>query len=199
MTNAKRNYYIRLNAALDGILSTEGAIIAAKDPDGGALEEKGIIEQSDYVNIGEAANMRVLPLGTNNFGRDVLTELVTATGVSLLIGFVAGSIATLIGLTLGLLAGYVGGLMDDTIMFFTNLFTVIPTIVLLILFEVFMVAGLRIKQQGFPRPWQSQRRRRPPRQPAHSGRRVAPTRPAVFRPAWRRWRPSGARAQWKIR
>ena len=65
--------------------------------------------------------MRVLPLGTDNFGRDVLTQLVKATGVSLLIGLVAGIIATLIGLGLGLLAGYVGGLMDDGIMFVTNL------------------------------------------------------------------------------
>ena len=133
MTNAKRNYYIRLDASLDGLLTTEGAIVAEKNPDTGALEEKGIIEQSDYVNLSEAANVRVLPLGTDNFGRDVLTQLVKATGVSLLIGFVAGMFATLIGLTLGLLAGYVGGLMDDGIMFITNLFTVIPTIVLLIL------------------------------------------------------------------
>ena len=133
MTNAQRNYYIRLNVALDGILSTEGAIIAEKNPDTGALEEKGVIKQTDYANVGEVPNVRVLPLGTDNFGRDVLTELVAATRVSLLIGFVAGTIATLIGLTLGLLAGYVGGLMDDGIMFITNLLTVIPTIVLLIL------------------------------------------------------------------
>jgi peptide/nickel transport system permease protein len=133
MTNAKRNYYIRLEASLEGILSTEAAIIAAKNPDTGALEEKGAIEQSDYVNLSQSANVRVLPLGTDNFGRDVLTQLVKATGVSLLIGFVAGTVATLIGLSLGLLAGYVGGLMDDGIMFITNLFTVIPTIVLLIL------------------------------------------------------------------
>jgi peptide/nickel transport system permease protein len=133
MTNARRNYYIRLDASLEGILSTEAAIVAAKNPDTGALEEKGIIEQSDYVNLSQSANVRVLPLGTDNFGRDVLTELVKATGISLLIGFVAGTVATLIGLALGLLAGYVGGLMDDGIMFITNLFTVIPTIVLLIL------------------------------------------------------------------
>ncbi len=133
MTNARRNYFIRLNTSLDGILSTEGAIIAAKNPDTGALEERGIIEQSDYVNLSQSANVRVLPLGTDNFGRDILTELVKATGVSLLIGFVAGTIATLIGLSLGLLAGYVGGMVDDGIMFITNLFTVIPTIVLLIL------------------------------------------------------------------
>jgi peptide/nickel transport system permease protein len=133
MTNAQRNYYIRLNASLKGLLSTEGAIIAAKNADTGALEEKGAVGQSDYVNINQVANVRVLPLGTNSFGRDVLTELVTATGVSLQIGFVAGIIATLIGLTLGLLSGYIGGLVDDVIMFVTNLFTVIPGFVLLIL------------------------------------------------------------------
>jgi peptide/nickel transport system permease protein len=133
MTNAKRNYYIRLNASLEGLLSTEGAVIAVKDVDTGALEETDSIAQSDYVNVSQVANVRVLPLGTDNFGRDVLTELVTATRVSLQIGLVAGIIATLIGLTLGLLAGYIGGLVDDVIMFFTNLFTVIPSFVLLIL------------------------------------------------------------------
>jgi peptide/nickel transport system permease protein len=133
MTNARRNYYLRLDASLDGILSTEGAIIAENDSDTGTLKTKGVIEQSDYVNIGQIANVRLLPLGTDNFGRDVLTELAKATAVSLQIGFVAGILATLIGLILGLLAGYVGGLMDDGIMFFTNLFTVIPTFVLLIL------------------------------------------------------------------
>jgi peptide/nickel transport system permease protein len=46
---------------------------------------------------------------------------------------VAGSIATLIGLILGLVSGYIGGFTDDAIMFVTNLFTVIPSFILLIL------------------------------------------------------------------
>jgi peptide/nickel transport system permease protein len=133
MTNAQRNYYIRLNNSLKGLLSTEGASVAVKNAETGALEETGVVAQSDYVNVNQVPNVRVLPLGTNSFGRDVLTELVKATSVSLQIGFVAGIIATLIGLTLGLLGGYVGGLADDTTMFATNLFTVIPAIVLLIL------------------------------------------------------------------
>jgi peptide/nickel transport system permease protein len=133
MTNAQRNYYIRLNNSLKGLLSTEGAIIGAKNPETTVLEETGSIVQSDYVNINQVPNVRVLPLGTDNFGRDVLTELVAATRVSLWIGFVAGIIATLIGLTLGLVSGYIGGFVDDTIMFITNLFTVIPSFVLLIL------------------------------------------------------------------
>jgi peptide/nickel transport system permease protein len=133
MTYAKQRAYQRLDASLKGILSTTGVSIATKDPTTGALTETGSVAQSDYVNIAKVPNVRVLPLGTDNFGRDVLTELVSATRTSLVIGFVAGLIATSIGLTLGLLAGYVGGLVDDLIMFITNLFTVIPGFVLLIL------------------------------------------------------------------
>ena len=133
MTNAKRNYFIRLNTSLKGLLSPDAAIIAAKNAQTGALEQKGIVNQSDYMNINQVANVRVLPLGTDNFGRDMLTELVAAIRVSLMIGVVAGIIATLIGLTLGLFAGYIGGFVDDITMFVTNMFTVIPGFVLLIL------------------------------------------------------------------
>lgn len=138
LTNARRNYYLRLNSSLQGLMTTEGVTISAKNPQTGDLEPIDVVTPAEYANIGQVANVRVLPLGTDNFGRDVLTELVTATRVSLLIGFVAGTIATLIGLTLGLLAGYVGGVVDDVIMFFTNLFTVIPAFVLLILISFSM-------------------------------------------------------------
>ena len=133
MTFAKQRYYQRLNTSVQGLLSTTGVVIAAQNPQTSTLEQIGTVKQSDYVNISQVQNVRFLPLGTDNFGRDVLTELVAATRVSLQIGFVAGIIATLIGLTLGLLSGYIGGLVDDIIMFVTNLFTVIPGFVLLIL------------------------------------------------------------------
>lgn len=133
MTNAKRNYFIRLNNSLKGLLSIEAATVMQTNPQTNELEQVDTIQQTDYVNVGEVANIRFLPLGTDNFGRDVLTELVSATRVSLQIGFVAGLIATVIGLTLGLLAGYVGGFIDDIITFITNLFIVIPPFVLLII------------------------------------------------------------------
>ncbi len=133
LTNAKRNYYVRLNNSLKGVGSTEPAIIATKDPQSGALTQSATVDQSAYVNVAELSNVRVLPLGTDNFGRDVMRELVAATFVSLQIGIVAGLLATAIGLTLGLLSGYVGGTLDDIIVFLTNLFTVIPTFILLIL------------------------------------------------------------------
>ena len=133
MTFARQRYFQRVNASIAGLLSTEGAIIAAKDAETGDLQETETVPQSAYANISEVANVRVLPLGTDNFGRDVMSQLVAATGVSLMIGLVAGLIATSIGLVLGLVAGYMGGMVDDGIMFITNIFTVIPTFVLLIL------------------------------------------------------------------
>lgn len=133
MTSAKRKYYGRLDEKLDTILGSEGLYIMVENQDTGEMEEIGKVADTDYVNVSEVANVVNLPLGTDNFGRNVLTELVSSVGTSLLIGLIAGVIATFIGLTLGLLAGYVGGFADDAIMFFTNLFTVIPSFVLLIL------------------------------------------------------------------
>ena len=133
ITNAKRNYYVRLNNSLKGLLATEGAVIAVKDEATGNLQQTGTVEQSAYVNVNEVANVRLLLLGTDNFGRDVMNEIVAGTRTSLIIGLVAGLIATTIGLILGLLAGYVGGTTDDVIMFITNIFTVIPSFIILIL------------------------------------------------------------------
>ena len=133
MTKAMRNYYIRLNNALNGASKSETLSVGDTNPETGETTQISAITKTDYVNIADVANTKTLPLGTDNFGRDVLKELVSACGTSILIGLIAGSIAMLIGLILGLLAGYVGGIVDDIIMFFTNLFTVIPGFVLLIL------------------------------------------------------------------
>jgi peptide/nickel transport system permease protein len=75
-------------------------------------------------------------LGTDNFGRDTLAELVAATRTSLLIGLIAGTIATIIGLTLGLVAGYTGGMVDNLLSTITNIFIVIPSFVILVLVSV---------------------------------------------------------------
>jgi peptide/nickel transport system permease protein len=133
MTKALRNYYMRLNNSLESAKRGATLIIAEYDEETGEIVEHETIVNTDYVNTKDVANVKVLPLGTESFGRDVLKELVSATGTSLRIGLIAGAIATFIGLMLGLLAGYVGGLCDDIIMFIINLFTVIPNFVLLLL------------------------------------------------------------------
>jgi peptide/nickel transport system permease protein len=75
-------------------------------------------------------------LGTDNFGRDTLAELVAATRTSLLIGLMAGTIATFIGLSIGLLAGYIGGNIDNFFSSIINIFIVIPSFVILVLISV---------------------------------------------------------------
>lgn len=105
--------------------------------------EIATITKTDYVNTSKVINVRNLPLGTDNFGRDTLRELVAAAGVSLRIGLIAGIIATFVGLLLGLLAGYLGGIVDNIITFFTNVLSVIPSIVLLILINYSISQELR--------------------------------------------------------
>lgn len=133
LTSAFRKRVARIDAVLNELLDTEDVYVYGKDPVTGEQAQTKAVTDSDYVNVADVANVRTLVLGTDNFGRDVLKELLAATGVSLRIGLLAGVIATFLGLTLGLIAGYVGGMMDNIIMFIGNLFTVVPGFVLLIL------------------------------------------------------------------
>ena len=132
LTKAKRAYYRRLNEALANNGEAE-LYVATKDADSGELVEKSEIDKDAYVNTKDVANVKRLVLGTDNFGRDMLKELLAAAKTSLMIGLIAGSIATMIGLILGLISGYVGGIVDDIILFVMNIFTVIPSFVILIL------------------------------------------------------------------
>ena len=135
MTNARRNYFIRLNNSLQGLLNTGPAIIAAPD-DAGVLQEIDRVQQTAYVNVGQVPNVRVLPLGTDNFGRDVFTQLMYGTRTSLLIGFLAGIVATAIGLVIGTVAGFRGGNTEEGLMAITNVMLTIPSIVILILISL---------------------------------------------------------------
>jgi peptide/nickel transport system permease protein len=143
MTKAQRNYYKRLNDNISAAQTKEEIIIAEEDEETNELVERKTIATTDYVNVKDVANVKFLPLGTDNFGRDTLKELVSAVKTSLKIGLFAGLVAMFIGLTLGLLAGYLGGWIDDFIMFITNLFTVIPSFVLLILISYSISQDMR--------------------------------------------------------
>lgn len=132
MTNAQRRDFRNLDKRLKELQASDTLYVMDMGEDG-EYEQRSSVSKTDYVNASAVANAKTLLLGTDNFGRDTLRELIYATGTSLLVGLVAGIVATLIGLSLGLLAGYMGGVADDVIMFVTNLFTVIPGFVLLIL------------------------------------------------------------------
>lgn len=75
-------------------------------------------------------------LGTDNFGRDVLVELSHAARTSLYVGALAGIIGISIGMVIGLFAGYMGGVLDEVFSFITNIFTIVPPFIILILISV---------------------------------------------------------------
>lgn len=71
------------------------------------------------------------PLGTDNFGRDLLARLLYATRYSLSVGFVAVVIALFLGLIFGALAGYyVGTPLDNIIMRALDILHAIPSLLL---------------------------------------------------------------------
>ena len=75
-------------------------------------------------------------LGTDNFGRDVFTQLMHGTRSSLIIGVIAGAVATGIGVTIGTVAGFRGGLVEEALMGITNVIITLPSIVVLILLSI---------------------------------------------------------------
>lgn len=75
-------------------------------------------------------------LGADNFGRDVLVQLMYGTRTSLLIGLIAGAVATGIGVVIGTVAGFRGGLVEDALMGLTNVIITIPAIVVLLLLSI---------------------------------------------------------------
>lgn len=81
-------------------------------------------------------------LGTDSYGRDVLSRLIYGARVSLLVGFVAILIAMSIGASLGILAGYVGGLVDQLIMGLVDVLLSFPTLLLGLMVAAMLGASL---------------------------------------------------------
>ena len=82
-------------------------------------------------------------LGTDSYGRDVLSRLIYGTRVSLLVGFVAILVAMCIGSALGILAGYVGGLVDQIVMGLVDVLLSFPTLLLGLMVAAMLGASLQ--------------------------------------------------------
>ncbi len=90
-------------------------------------------------------------LGTDRYGRDVLSQLMMGTRISLAVGLISLFIALLIGISVGATAGYFRGKVDDILMFILNVVWSIPTLLLVIaisfalgkgFWQIFIAIGL---------------------------------------------------------
>ncbi|RMF90610.1 MAG: ABC transporter permease, partial [Nitrospinota bacterium] len=82
-------------------------------------------------------------LGTDQYGRDILSRCIYGARVSLLVGIVAVTLAMIVGVLLGALAGYFGGIIDEVIMRIIDMFMAIPAIILAIAFVAMLGPNLR--------------------------------------------------------
>lgn len=90
-------------------------------------------------------------LGTDRYGRDVLSQLMMGSRISLAVGFISVFIALVIGIFIGSIAGFYRGRVDDFIMFLINVVWSIPTLLLVIaisfalgkgFWQIFIAIGL---------------------------------------------------------
>lgn len=90
-------------------------------------------------------------LGTDIYGRDLLSRIILGTRISLIVGIMAVFISLLVGVTIGALAGYYGGKVDGALSWLMNILWSLPALLLVIalsfalgkgLWQIFIAVGL---------------------------------------------------------
>jgi peptide/nickel transport system permease protein len=100
------------------------------------IASQGIDEQS--LRKGLLPPSSEFPLGTDEFGRDMLSRIIHGSRISLEVGIITTAISAFVGVFLGVLAGYFGGRLDNFIQGTVDISWAFPTV----LMAIFMVAVL---------------------------------------------------------
>ncbi|MDB5205179.1 MAG: transporter permease [Flavisolibacter sp.] len=115
---------------------TADSIIAQK------FIDEGVTERIAYAKTALAAIPVITKkfyVGTDKYGRDILSRLIIGTRVSLSVGLITVIISLSLGIFLGAIAGYFRGRTDDAIMWLINVIWSIPT--LLLVFAITLLLG----------------------------------------------------------
>jgi len=118
---------------------------------GSSYQKEIPVEQLEGSRLETGSYKRKFYLGTDKYGRDLLSRLMVATRISLAVGFISVFISLVIGITLGLISGYYGSWLDNAIMWLINVVWSIPTLLMVIaislalgkgFWQVFVAVGL---------------------------------------------------------
>jgi peptide/nickel transport system permease protein len=126
-----------------------GAIVAPKGPnvdlsdiDPLAPRYKEWADRAAQFKTDDTAKAETLPLGGDRLGRDVLAKVIKGAEVSIMVGVLAALTATLIGTTLGAVSGFFRGAVGDLLEWVYNVFTAIPSILLIFTFAAIFHRGV---------------------------------------------------------
>jgi ABC-type dipeptide/oligopeptide/nickel transport system permease subunit len=126
-------YYVPVNSFRE----TGDSVIVAKYIDEGVEETQSFAKTA--LPAKDFLIRKTFWLGTDNFGRDILSRLIVGTRVSLAVGLITVFISLTIGIILGAAAGFFGGRTDNIIMWFINVIWSMPT--LLLVFGITLALG----------------------------------------------------------
>ena len=92
--------------------------------------------EAQNLDLGASSPSAAHWLGTDIFGRDVLTQIMYGGRISLAVGFIATAVALLIGVTWGAVAGYIGGRLDAVMMRLVDILYALPFMIFIVLLMV---------------------------------------------------------------
>lgn len=122
---------------INNYIFKKDSIIAEKYIDEDVTEKITIGNKN--LDINKPVIKKTFWLGTDRFGRDILSRLILGIRVSMAVGLITVIISLTIGILLGALAGYFGGKTDNIIMWLINVIWSIPT--LLLVFGITLALG----------------------------------------------------------
>jgi len=107
--------------------------------------DEGISERQSFFHPARDKDLEIRSktfwLGTDRYGRDILSRLIIGVRVSLMVGLITVILSLSIGIFLGAVAGYYGGRTDQLIMWILNVIWSIPTLLLVFAMTILLGKG----------------------------------------------------------